>query len=410
MDLFSGRQLSDFLGASFERLKSEIDAEEKDSLLNVNVDEYVDYLAEKYKVEPIVFYKEKMTISGREEMIPSERFPKFIFNVRPGRSYEKQVLTYHLPYTGNPRLLERAPSTRILCSPEVDNRGDHIEFDVINWRDDSEEIKAQADNTVDNILTLSKYSADQVEKYNQSLPVLTKEAVEARRLRYLDESRFMKSLGVPFNERSDRPKTFSVPIKNKSISAYRIRPFITPYEPEPILDETTFLEILKSCRKIGTSIETHPSVYKGKGEEALRDHFLTSLSPCFEGISGETFNRKGKTDIIWKFEGSNVFVAECKFWSGIKNFFDAITQALGYLTWRDSKAAILCFVRVKELDPVLKRIEKDVPNHKDFVKLEKSQEEGWWSYTFRLPHDPSRSVRLAVLCFHFPSDGNNLQS
>ncbi len=110
-------------------------------------------------------------------------------------------------------------------------------------------------------------------------------------------------------------------------------------------------------------MERHPAIYGGKDEETLRDHFLMVLSPHFQSTTGETFNKAGKTDILIRHERQNVFVAECKFWGGMKGFHATIDQLLGYLTWRDSKAAVISFVRNKELNPVLETIGKETAKH-----------------------------------------------
>jgi hypothetical protein len=65
------------------------------------------------------------------------------------------------------------------------------------------------------------------------------------------------------------------------------------------------------------------------------------LNGVFEGqATGETFNFQGKTDILIRAQGKNIFIAECKFWKGEKVFLETIDQLLSYLSWRDSKAAI----------------------------------------------------------------------
>src|SRR5574341_78621 len=137
-------------------------------------------------------------------------------------------------------------------------------------------------------------------------------------------------------------------------------------------------------------------------EKSLRDYFIMVLSPNFEGVTGETFNRAGKTDILVRHEKANAFVAECKFWGGIKLFFQTIDQALGYLTWRDSKAAIICFVQNKELQPVLDQIGSETSKHPCFVKDHGKKLESSFQFEFHLKGDNTRNVRLAVLCFHFP--------
>ena len=89
-------------------------------------------------------------------------------------------------------------------------------------------------------------------------------------------------------------------------------------------------------------------------EEALRNLVLVSLNCQYEGrATGETFRNKGKTDINIKEKNRAAFVAECKIWKGRKNFTAAIEQLLRYLTWRDSKTALLIFSRNGDFKGVL---------------------------------------------------------
>lgn len=97
-----------------------------------------------------------------------------------------------------------------------------------------------------------------------------------------------------------------------------------------------------------------------------------------------------------------MFVAECKFWSGKQHFLDAITQLLGYLTWRDSKAAVILFVPNREFGPVLDQIEPAAETHACWVSTLPRTEDGWFNFNFHLVADATRGVRLAVVCFHLP--------
>lgn len=62
-------------------------------------------------------------------------------------------------------------------------------------------------------------------------------------------------------------------------------------------------------------------------------------------------------------------VSECKFWGGERTHFKTIDQILSYLTWRDSKTAIVYFVDTKEMAAPLKAIEDSTPKHSCFVRL-----------------------------------------
>ena len=143
---------------------------------------------------------------------------------------------------------------------------------------------------------------------------------------------------------------------------------------------------------------------KEKGEEALRDLLLMQLAPHFQSVTGETFNKAGKTDILIRHEKSNLFVAECKLWKGPKGYLATIDQALGYLTWRDSKAAVICFVRSANLEPVLQAVKDRTAEHTCFVRFRAAPKAGWFDFDFHIQGDPTRPVRLAVLCFHLPGE------
>ncbi len=82
-------------------------------------------------------------------------------------------------------------------------------------------------------------------------------------------------------------------------------------------------------------------------EEKIRDLLLVFLNAQYEGdAAGEVFNAAGKTDILIRVGDRNVFIAECKIWKGPKTIRDALGQLLSYLTWRDTKAALLVFIRI----------------------------------------------------------------
>jgi hypothetical protein len=170
----------------------------------------------------------------------------------------------------------------------------------------------------------------------------------------------------------------------------------------PSLGTSNFRKILKIIQGTFVEMERHPRAYHGKGEEDLRDHLLTVLASHYPNSTGETYNKKGKTDILIRHEGENVFVGECKFWKGLRGFYQTIDRALDYLTWRESYAAIVCFVTKHKLNPVLTQIADGTPRHPCFIRCESKNAESWMQSEFRLKSDATRNVHLAVLCFHFP--------
>lgn len=401
MKIFAEADLREFLDKRLQELIREVHAEDKNRLLNANETEYISYLAAKYHIDPIVFDWEAISVSDHEEMIRAEKFPA-TFNVYAGKSYPKQVITYHLPFTGLSELLRHRPSSWGLRYEDVTIRGNIVSFDIINWTDNADEIRRQADSIIDTIRTQSERSLNDVMTYNNTLEAQGAQVFRSRKEQHLKQSNLMASLGVPFKQAGQVPSTFAIPTVKKT-------PIIKPsaptaaFAPEPALDDSVYRDILKICHDTGVEIERHPSIYLGKDEETLRDHFLMVLSPHFQSVTGETFNKSGKTDILIRHERTNVFVAECKYWRGIQGFYETIDQVLGYLTWRDSKAAILCFIQNKDVQNVLQQIEREADKHACFIKFFGKNTESWFNFEFHLKDDTSRGVKLTVLCFHFPS-------
>jgi hypothetical protein len=139
-------------------------------------------------------------------------------------------------------------------------------------------------------------------------------------------------------------------------------------------------------------------------EEHLRDHILMVLDPNFEygSATGETFNKKGKTDILLRHDSSVAFVAECKFWGGEKVFHKTIDQLLNYLTWRDSKTAVIIFVRNKEIVPIFEKVKEVTPLHSCYITTKGQKAENWSEHIFHLPSDKNKEVVLSILIFHLP--------
>ena len=138
-------------------------------------------------------------------------------------------------------------------------------------------------------------------------------------------------------------------------------------------------------------------------EEDLRNVFLILLQTHFEGsATGETFNKKGKTDILLKHGSEIAFIGECKVWRGSKKYEEGVDQLLGNLTWRDSKAALLIFVRDTQVKTVLKGIRETTEHLPNFIAESKHVGESWLNYKVSLLKNPESHVFLAVLVFDIP--------
>ena len=273
-----------------------------------------------------------MTVTDIERLIQAEA-NSFTFNVTPGQSYPRQVIVYRFPYSGSRTLLGLRPSQWLAWSQDVVDDGASVTFEVINLGQDTNEVRAEANSVIENIKRQAEFVSVDVSNFNKQLPVFAATAFESRKEELLKRNELLHSLGVPVQKAETVPKTFAIDAPKRVV---RVKPQApsTAFKPEPTLDTSVYDDILKVIRHVGVEMERHPSIYEGKDEEALRDFLLMALSPNFDSASGETFNKKGKTDILIRHKNTNVFVAECSIWAGEKKYRDKLNQALSYLTWR----------------------------------------------------------------------------
>ena len=173
---------------------------------------------------------------------------------------------------------------------------------------------------------------------------------------------------------------------------------------KPTLASEDYADILGIMKNMVQVIELSPHAFVDIGEEELRFHFLVQLNGAYQGqASGETFNFQGKTDILIRVDGKNIFVAECKFWKGEKSFLETLDQLLSYLSWRDTKAAVLIFNRNANFSAVLEKIAEIAPKHKNFKRYLGKSDETTFRYVFGQSIDPNREVVLTVLAFDIPT-------
>jgi hypothetical protein len=248
------------------------------------------------------------------------------------------------------------------------------------------------------------YLKDDFQSFHEEIRSFIRAELGKRRERILQSRSVLKALGVPIIKKESTPETFSVP-KPKLRRKIQLSCETTHgFEPEPTLSEEVYEDILKIIDDVGKNFERMPSVYSAKHEEDLRDHILMVLDPNFQlgSATGETFNKSGKTDIQLRYDSSVVFIAECKFWDGIKAFFAGIDQLLGYLTWRDSKTAFIAFVGAVSISKVIDTVKEKIQEHPNYISDRGQSSENRLNYNFSLPSDENKEIQISIQFYHLP--------
>jgi len=196
--VFNDYDLRATLEMQVAKLREEVENDVKLKITE-NEAEYITGKIEKHKIKPIKFIIDKMTVSTSEQMIPSEIFPHN-FAIREGESYPKPVLSFHLPFEGDPILLKCVPSSRILWTEKVLLNSNEIVFEMINFTNSVDEIKQTRDGIIDKLIKQSENVNNQVIQHNDNLEKIIKEAIKISTEKMNANSEFLKELGTPLKE------------------------------------------------------------------------------------------------------------------------------------------------------------------------------------------------------------------
>lgn len=404
--IFRSANLSGLFRETYNKIQSKIDGESEDYILNANETEFVNYLTSSYKIDfPEVLFKDAF-VDSYETDVSASSFPS-TYDVISGKKYRKTIIQYYIPVSGNISLLNYRPISSFSISGGgrfvTQEQNLLIEFVLFS---NEEELKRLIEQEVNGIHSNLKFLAKDFEEFNTNLQHHIRAVLEGRKQRILNNKGILASLGIPLKSKATTSETFAIPqppLREKIIIK---KPDVSEvgYTPEPTLDFVNYHKILKIINDVGKNFERMPSTFKDKGEEDLRDHIILVLDPNFElgGVSGETFNKTGKTDILLRYDSTVVFIAECKFWGGDKVYLKTIDQLLKYLSWRDTKTSVVIFVREKNFSSILEKVQAVTETHSNYLGFVSKSDENWFNYRFHLNEDKNREVKLAVQLFHLP--------
>ncbi|WP_294267137.1 hypothetical protein [uncultured Chryseobacterium sp.] len=406
--IFGGKgSIAEYFKSQIKNLESEINSTSESYILNVSEEQFADYLIDKYQIEKPIVHFENVYADNIEKNIPAEHFP-MSFYIRNDKSYPRQVIQFFAPISGNSELLKYVPGTNTItlgggkCDFEVDH--DKLKLEIIDFYNIPQKIKLEYDENVLSAKRKLEQLYQDFDEFNNYLESWITGEIKKRKNKFLSQNEFMNSLGVPLKKNINTSETFAVPrpaLRTK-IKVSKPQSNSQPFRPEPTIDLEVYNQILKLINDVGKNFERMPSVYKGKGEEDLRDHILMTLDPNFEygSACGETFNKTGKTDIQLRYDSSVVFIAECKFWTGEKGFLETISQLINYLTWRDTKASVIIFVKQKDFTTILTKVENITPKHPNYIGFMSKSDENWLNYRFHINGDKNREIKLAIQLYH----------
>ena len=403
--LFYDYDLGSVLEQQGQKLSNEVASLGEDQVLNTSPDDLCNYIVDKYTVEAPQIDESSINADyGDAQVDISQRIEYNVFDRSRPRYITGTRLTFYVPFTGDPQLFKCKPSTFNFNPPRATVRSNELVLIYDRTTQDAPAIENEFERDRKNLKDHLGWIARDVQQFNSTIQGKASQHINARREKLLQDRGLVERLGFPLRRRDGVPTTFVAPEVKRRIVPQLPLASTEPFKPEPTLGMDDYEHILSVLSNMVIVMERSPKAFKGMVEEDLRTHFLVHLNGHYEGqATGETFNYEGKTDILIRTEGRNIFIAECKFWAGPSGLQEALDQLLGYTSWRDTKTALLVFNRDRKMSSVLSRIPEVVRAHASYKAGRPYDSETGFRYAFGHRDDANREMILTVLVFDVPA-------
>ena len=404
MKCFAGDLTVDVFKAHQARMRQEIASLSAEKMDKTDRDAWVDYYVSQYEIDCLTIYPENMQLELDEKTLQEYNHwsrmdlyePKY-FDVAGFKA------TCTVPYTGNPELFKVTPMTHSLRPFEVERldrpNKDGIGYFVLVYELTQREatadgIREHFQQEIGAFVAAAEHIRADAKQFNDSLRQQVEQAVD-KRIAELDKfASIRQGLNLPLRRVKDVPMARPLTLPRKRLVFNMPRP--SEQSPSYCIADVDYehiTEIIDGCCSI---MEQAPGSYEGFGEEQLRDHILSVLNTHYENTTGETFRKKGKTDINVPLEEHAAYIAECKIWHGKKAFLAAIDQLFSYTTWRDTKVSVIVFNKhTKNFETVLDSIQGTL----DEVSVQEGRPKHAQWYCMIQNKDDERIMHVTVQAF-----------
>jgi hypothetical protein len=407
--LFQSGDLGASLEAQADRMRQAVEAEPEESLKQADVQEWAEALAHHFAVAAPELKPDDVWMEPVKDVkidVSWDRSRHFSdYGSDLARNYPGYRVVVHIPFEGDSGVFKLRPSQFSFNPPRGRVSNDDLVLTIDYPRDSQPDIDGHAQGFINAVGQWLGWAAGQIDSFNSTLTPEAVRAIEGRRQRVAKRDEHLAQSSIPVRRPGESgKKTYiaDVLVRRPAPSLPKTRADDKPPKLEPTLDARVFEHILEVIRKQCLHIEQHPQTYVPMGEEDRRNVILSALQTHYDGFTAETDNQAGHTDILARYEGRNVFIGECKFWDGEQSYTDAIDQLFGYTGWRDTKLAVIVFVRAKGLTGILKKGKTTLGAHSQFVGWQEAASETELRATMHWPGDEERLADLNVFFVHTP--------
>lgn len=407
--LFNRGELRRLFEEKLAGMQAEIGRAPDDHVLTVEADEWADALAERYAITVPTLDADGRWMEEAEEINFDVSHDHFMRNIPPGGGpfyIQGTRHTVHVPFSGDPEVFFLKPSTYTFNPPQAAISGSDLVV-AVEYPDDSpQDIAGQVDAITQEVSKRLAFAANDAAAHNASLKQQALTEIQSRDATIRAKQQRVASSGIPVRSRDgDKPRIVQA-IRRRPTPLPARASASAPIPLDPSLPDEIFHDVMRAIAQAGRDMERDPGAYASMDETARRQVLLIALNGQYRGLTtAEAFNVAGKTDLRIVYEGQNLFIAECKFWSGAKGFSEAIDQLFGYGGWRDTKLAVVIFVREKGLTAIIGKARAALKEHPQFIEELAGEDETELRARMHWAGDDQRHVHLAVRFIHMPTSG-----
>jgi hypothetical protein len=385
--------ISDYYYQMRDEIREEINQQSDSYIVGVDADEYTTFLLDKYALPTI-----EKDLSRSEAMSQQKEWRPIRNAYGEEVKYESRWARIEYPIIPKPNIkwtlqLRRGLLTHLTW--EYDARQSLIVLDV----EQSEVAIRRALEQLEKEIQLRNQA---IAHHNRKLETDISQAIAHRRQQVKkqisDFDELINKIGIPLKQKplSSRPVIdFSVRKEIKALVAPAPK-----RRDEYVIERSTVLEVIELIRKAGQMFEVAPAVFSKLEEPDLRFIILSVLNAIFEsGATGETFSKRGPTDIYLVIPRGGILIAECKFWRGQKEYRGTIDQLFGYLTWRHNYGIMITFSKNKDFSKVLQRASVAIHSHPTYLSRFQQLSRTHFQSSHTFPEDRGKIVEIHHLFF-----------
>ena len=409
--LFNGFDLRAVMEAQVEGIQEKIENYPQDEFLESLDEDLLEYFYSQAEICPLQLKEDEKNMSNPEETnIDVSGDPMRVSSAfgESGPVYVPGVkVTISIPWEGDQALWKvkhnplSSTSSRGNIHTEVSNNHGTLDIIIEQPLDQGMDgIKKVFEENLESIKKILEIQKPLIDQHNKNLSIEINKSIEKRRQNLKILEKLPEFLDIPLRRREGVPEINQIPLRRRVLK-------VPPKAPKACngrdyrIPEEEYNHILELIRQFSRSFETSPKRMAVHGEEDLRDFILGILNIHYKDLAtGETFRKKGKTDINIPYENRAAFVAECKIWRGQSELYKGIEQLLEYLTWRDCKVSFVIFNKdISGFSSLQATVEEAFKNHPQCIKQLSCEHPGEWQFLFCLEGDPGRKIIIHVFLF-----------